>query len=392
MPTTSCERSPGKRRGATVVILILGLFTLICFVALAVDVGHIVTAQTDLQRCADATALAALWEYGKGLAEEGLDPDLSEAAIHQQCAGLANTEAVLLANDNYVCKDRVFLPNSDIRWGQLTDFDDPHESLDASNPGEFNATEVVVRRSTGVNGPISLFFARVMGEEGFESQASATAAMVRNISGFRPPSDGTNLGILPIALDLQTWLELLDGEGDDDWSWNPSTKTISEGSDGIPEANLYPTKKGGAPGNRGTVDIGSSGNSTNDIERQILHGISAGDLAHHGGKLQLDANGELILNGDTGISAGIKDALSSIIGKGRVIPIFSHVVGPGNNADYTIVRFAGVRILAVKLTGPNSSKRVTIQPAVVPMKGVIPATPGSGIRSEFVFSHVFLIR
>ena len=74
-------------------------------------------------------------------------------------------------------------------------------------------------------------------------------------------------------------------------------------------------------------------------------------MAQIGGSLQFNASGVLHLNGDTGISAGVKDELASIIGQPRIIPIFSSVVGPGNNADYTIVKFVGVRILAVKLTG-----------------------------------------
>src|SRR5690606_12049527 len=122
----------------------------------------------------------------------------------------------------------------------------------------------------------------------------------------------------------------------DDWTWNAANETISAGSDGVLEVNLFPQGTG-SPGNRGTVDIGSSNNSTADIARQIVHGISAQDLAHHGGRLEFDEDGELELNGDTGISAGVKDELASIRGEPRLIPIFSKVVGPGNNAQYTIV-------------------------------------------------------
>src|SRR4029453_10300558 len=120
-----------------------------------------------------------------------------------------------------------------------------------------------------------------------------------------------------------------------------------------------------------TVDIGSSNNSTSDINRQILDGVSPEDLAYHGGKLELDSNGELNLNGDTGISAGVKDELASIKGKPRIIPIFREVHGPGNNADYTIVAFVGIRIVDVKLTGSMSSKRLLVQPALMITRGAI---------------------
>lgn len=66
---------------------------------------------------------------------------------------------------------------------------------------------------------------------------------------------------------------------------------------------------------------------------------------------KLDDNGELFLNGDTGISAGVKNELASIKGEPKLIPLFNQVNGPGNNATYSIVKFVGVRLMQVKLTG-----------------------------------------
>ena len=99
----------------------------------------------------------------------------------------------------------------------------------------------------------------------------------------------------------------------------------------------------------------------------------------------------MALNGDPGISAGVKDELASIKGKPRIIPVFESVSGPGNNATYVIVKFAGVRIMDVKLTGSMSSKRVIIQPASVKARGAIPATDGTP-RSDFIYSPVWLVR
>jgi hypothetical protein len=195
--------------------------------------------------------------------------------------------------------------------------------------------------------------------------------------------------LLPFALDLDTWNDLMAGNASDDWTYNPETGAVTCGSDGIKEVNLYPQGTG-CPGNRGTVDIGGSNNSTSDIARQIVDGVSPDDLAHHGGSLEFDACGELELNGDTGISAGVKDELASIIGDPRMIPIFSEVVGPGNNADYTIVKFAGIRIMEVKLTGKMSSKRLIIQPCNIVADGVIPS-PVEG-QGEFIYTPVRLIR
>lgn len=73
-----------------------------------------------------------------------------------------------------------------------------------------------------------------------------------------------------------------------------------------------------------------------------------------------------------------------------MIPIFSQVKGPGNNADYTIVKFVGVRIMEVNLTGKMTSKRVIIQPCNIVANGVIPSTVEG--HSNFIYSTVRLIR
>jgi len=118
--------------------------------------------------------------------------------------------------------------------------------------------------------------------------------------------------------------------------------------------------------------------------------VSADDLSYHGGKLELDEYGNLYLNGDTGISAGVKDELASIIGQPKVLPVFRTVTGNGNNATYQIVRFVGVRILSVKLTGSMCKKRVIIQPATVTALGAIPSS--SSGTSNFIYSPGWLVR
>src|SRR5262249_43556628 len=149
--------------------------------------------------------------------------------------------------------------------------------------------------------------------------------------------------------------------------------------DNIPEVKLYPLDNGsnssGNPGslpsgNFGTVDIGSPSNSTADISRQIREGPNATDLSYFpNSTIELDRTKSppsLILQGDTGISAGVMDDLVSIIGKPRIIPLYMPpVTGPGDNARFTIVAWAGVTVLEVDLTGSLESKHVTIQPCFV---------------------------
>ncbi|MEK7839296.1 MAG: hypothetical protein AAB328_15080, partial [candidate division NC10 bacterium] len=178
----------------------------------------------------------------------------------------------------------------------------------------------------------------------------------------------------------------------DNYAYDPVTGAVTAGQDGINELNLYPG--GGAsqlpPGNFGTVDIGNPNNSTADLSRQIRDGVSADDLAYFGGELALGPDGTLEFTGATGLSAAIKDDLTAIKGLPRAISLFSSVTGPGNNSVFTIVGFAGIRILDVKLTGSMSSKQVIIQPAYV-VDAAAMTGPSSG-PSSFVYTPVHLVR
>jgi Flp pilus assembly protein TadG len=378
-----------RRRGNILVLTAFLMIFMMALVAFAVDWGYLLAVRTELQRSADAAALAAALE----LIEEDT---LTDSLAIQRIIANAREKAVDLAARNLVGSlPPVVDPNAanslegDVLVGYLSDFSSPAASISYSNLSEVNAVTVHVGRTARRNGEVSLFFGPLLGYDEMAVEGHATAAFLSNISGFRIPSEGGNIGILPIALDEQTWNAMLLGMASDDWAWDPETRTVQPGSDGIREVNLFPQGTD-SPGNRGTVDIGSPNNSTDDIARQILHGASPEDMEYHGGKIELDDNGELALNGDTGISAGVKDELTSIIGQPRVIPVYSEVEGPGNNAMYTIVKFVGIRILEVKLTGQQSSKRVIIQPAVVVMQGLIPSALAG--TSQLVYSPVHLVR
>lgn len=372
-----------KRKGNIVVLSALIMIGMICMLAFAIDIGYMMVAETELQRCADAAAIAATWDL---IDENALSGNADAAAT----AATARATAQEFAGHNVVLKGDPTLPNNDVLVGYMADPTDPIAQVDYGNTMAPNAVHVTVRRSDQLNGKVPFYFGPIIGKSDVSLQAEATAALVYNIRGFRAPANGENLGILPIALDLDTWNDVVAGIGTDDWSWDKENEEVVAGSDGILEANLYPQGTG-SPGNRGTVDIGSSNNSTTVIARQITDGLTPEDLEFHGGSLEFDENGVMYLNADTGISAGVKDELLSIKGKPRVIPVFSSISANGNNANYTIVYFVGIRVMDVKLTGQMSSKRVIIQPANVVAPGGIPS-PSTIPQSQFVYSTVWLVR
>jgi Flp pilus assembly protein TadG len=362
------------------------------FTALAVDVGFMTQTKAQMQAAADACALAAAlempagWGAGKVLTSTQVDSAGKSAA--QTVASLHRVGEQASA---YVDGAR------DVRFGQRTQ-NAQGNWVETWGATPYNMVEVTIRRdqpwtsgsATRGDQQLPLFFARALGNQTASLTAKATAVLSPGNGFYIPPGSGAIAPLLPLAMDEQTWNNLINnGVGSDNYRYN-NNGTVSPGADGIKEVSLYPASNGSLPsGNRGTVDIGSPNNSTADLSRQIRYGVNESDLAYFGGKLQIPPGGTLALNGDTGLSAGIKDDLAAIIGQPRAIPVFVSVSGPGNNATYQISKFVGIRIMYVKLTGSPSQKSVVIQPAPV-FDGTILRAPGA-LQPDSIMTSLQLI-
>jgi hypothetical protein len=297
-------RLRGNRRGNTLVLCAILMVVLFGLVAFAVDIGYVLTARSQLQTSADAAAMAACWELvdENSYAEDWEGPDEArETASLFAAMNLVAGAAPALQNAN----DQA----GDVLVGHLDNPHDPSAVMTYNNPGEFNAVQVRVRRHGDQNGEVGLHFARVLGINSLPLEAQATAALVKHIRGFRlPPQSPDKIMILPITLDRPTW-ESYTGAGtgfSDDWTYDPATKTVTAGPDGIREINLYP-EGAGSSASRGTVDIGGH-DDLGDVARQIVQGVNAADLAYHGGKLELDSGGQLSLGGQNGVSTSLQES------------------------------------------------------------------------------------
>lgn len=381
------QSKQSRRRGVVVVLTVVMLVAFCALVALAVDLGYLTLARTQLQGAADASALAGAWDMLHGRLTTPPTPST-------QSQSAARLSARDYATRHFVAGATLpMLPDGDITFGRI----DLTAGLSAplvttGDPTRFNAVQVRVRRTSDVNGEVPLFFARVMGINTSQTQAAATAAFSDSIKGVKTPGEGQTVMLFPIALNKTRWDELMAGGGTGDhWKWNEQSKAVSPGSDQVLEANLYPQAIGAA-GNSGTIDIGNPNNSTAELSRQIRYGLNAHDLSYYpNGEFVLGPNGSTTTTGDTGISAGIKDDLAAIVGQTRVVPVFDYVSGNGNNATYRIVKFVGMRIMAVKLTGNLSDRYLIVQPADIQLDGGVPG-PGTE-TSEYIYSkYAWLVR
>jgi Flp pilus assembly protein TadG len=383
------HRQRAARRGAVVILAALLMVFLIGMVAFAVDLGKIKWVRTELQAAADSAALAGASRLLDRDALMGFGNLVQEtAAVRDEAVRFA---ALNKGGDLYLTLDRndLNLPDGDIVLGYLENPRDQGSSMQLVTPKPYNSVKVRVHRDTVRNGSLPLLFAPVLGTNTANLSATATATFeVVGVTGFRFPNDATAKSkLLPFALDVETWKkQVIEGRGPDDWSYNPNTGFVQRGSDNIKEVELFPL--GLESGNFGTIDIGSANNSTSDIERQILHGPNQADFNHYpGGKFELGPNGVVVTGGDTGISGGMKNSLEAIIGQPRILPLYKSVDGPGNNAEYTIIAFAGIIITDVQLTGNDEDKRIIIQP-----EWVIDATAVGGKPDVLQVGFAFLVK
>jgi Flp pilus assembly protein TadG len=184
------EANPGRRRrrdrrGVAMVTVLVALVALIAAGALAIDVGLVWAARTQLQNATDAAALAG----GANLIDKS-GPSVTltdaEAAVLDQ-AGL---------NPSVAAPGGVVVDTADITYGHW-DLDtrtfDP--SVDLSDPEAVNAVDVVTRSDGAINSPVPAFMARILGRQSFAVQAQATSYL-----GFAGRVGPGKLD-LPIAID-----------------------------------------------------------------------------------------------------------------------------------------------------------------------------------------------
>jgi len=379
------SRQTQRRRAGSVVVLSSRLMiAMIGILAFAIDIGYIALVRTQLQLSADASAMAAagvMLDYRKP--PSALDPYVVQTLARDAAERYAGLNAVAGLSPDLAADEVVF--------GRLNLSSGPDAGMTFNNPVAFNACRVRVSRSSALNGEVPYFFIRALGLNSFASSAEATAAFSDNFSGFKlPPDSDATLPILPFAIHQSSWDALMAGYAFDFWRWDELSESVRFGFDGVKELNLYPQNTG-SPGNFGTIDIGNHNNSTRDISRQIVHGISTADLEYLGGSYALGEDGTLSINADTGISAAMKDELQSIVGQTRIISIFNNISRSGNRAQYTIVGFAGIRVMHVDMTGAVANRHVLVQPAQVEVVGGIPSDDGEQ-HTYYLQSPVRLVR
>ena len=345
-------------KGTILILTALLLVALLGLTALAVDIGVIATAQAQLKTVTDAAALAGARQL---VSERRLSTTITDL---QPEIAAAKTQALATGNANFVLSHSPGLELANVQVGYLTPGPAGRTAaLDQSNQLNFNSVQVSASTT------VPALFSAIFGSNGSNVTVSSTATVGLYQVGYTQ-------SLLPIAMNLSSYNNIISNIGGDQYSFNssnynpPSSNGVTLGKDGAVESVVYPVGSGLA-GNWGTINIGVGNNSTKTLGMQITNGITPAQLA-------TEWSSENVLSlphtfsANPGISAGIKDDLASIIGKPVAIPVYDSSGGTGNNAWYQVTAFLPGRIVAVDMKG--NDKYVIVQPAILDDSSTTPNT------------------
>jgi Flp pilus assembly protein TadG len=154
-------KGPARRRGNIVVLSAFLIVAMLAMAAFAVDLGYIADAKNELQRSADAGALAAAARL----------PNTSQAVA-----------AAMNCTNNNKTSITPALKAQDIVFGfwdrDTATFHNPRPS---GRP--YNSVKITLRRTTANGNPLNLFFGRVLGKHSADVTATAIAYGDRGLCG-----------------------------------------------------------------------------------------------------------------------------------------------------------------------------------------------------------------
>ena len=149
-----------KRRGAVAVFLAISLVVLLGMAALAVDASMMYTAKAELQRTADAAALAGTWALLDDRRIIGDQSAFTNARYDASAYGGLNS---IMSQELDIDENSGNASDGDIVIGFLADPDDGVQSLSFVDPAQFNSVQVRARKDDERNGSLSRSFARMCG-------------------------------------------------------------------------------------------------------------------------------------------------------------------------------------------------------------------------------------
>jgi len=367
-----------RRNGAVLVIVAVSIMVLIGFAAIVADVGVMYNARQDLQRTADASALAGvsalvgdnMMKVIMGTADAGTFPAIEQNIIDRS--------QDIHKRNPFLNGGQVIAELEDIKYGFINIYSGTSPIETGVPQEDINAVYVISKKEEGhTNGAMPLFFAAIFGKHSTNISASAVAAFDTRFERFIIDTPGA-ANLIPFTIHEDAY-EQEYNYGGDNYAYDDGT--VSRSPDGIREIRLYPYPLSGSgyeegDGNFGVLNVGTE-NQGIDAERvQIENGISGQDLIDEIGTDELSFEneaGESItydMTGSPGLEASLKDVIEPKIGD--IVGFFTHnhVILSGSNATYTVTGLKFGRVMDIKLTGSPDQKGFYIQPVIYSGGGI----------------------
>ena len=169
-----------RTEGAVAAMTAIGLVAATAFIALSIDLGHLYVAKNELQRAADAGALAG----ARGLL--AIPPGTTgPVEINPDCArALAFTNRVV--QENHTDGAALALPESDVIFGKWDATAKSFEAIGCSNPHLVTAVKVITRKDSTANNPVLFDFSGVMTGGAKSQDLSASSVALTGYAGSAP--------------------------------------------------------------------------------------------------------------------------------------------------------------------------------------------------------------
>ncbi|WP_166825017.1 pilus assembly protein TadG-related protein [Thalassoroseus pseudoceratinae] len=357
------------------------LLILMIVFALLIDSIWLDNAQLELQQSTDAAALAAAAE----LAHDDLLRDDPNWVTRLEAARQSAAE---IARLNLVGGRSLRLDTSedgDLWFGRLVTNDEGRTTFISTD----TAPRTVVvngRQSLKKGNPIGLLLQDAVGNATGELKIRSEASIDNFVIGVRPLPATTVPG-LPLAINLNaeyddrlSWESAIDlGLGEDNWSYDPVTRSVSNTPDGIKEI-IIRSKANDEDATEANLQLVDLNTELSDLPlyHQIQDGWTAKALEQFGGQLVLaddtiEAVSSAVINDD------VQESLDLVKGEARIVLLYDQITPSGSNGFGTvrIAGFAAGRIVAI-IRKPDDSCEITFQPAVIATR--------TAVRADGVYS------
>ncbi|MFK7777834.1 MAG: hypothetical protein QM501_06885 [Gimesia sp.] len=364
------------RRGIITPLAAMVLLVVLAGISLIVNRLWLDAASLEVTTCIETAVLAAGQEL---VADELLKENPDYETLMERAEKAANKAIVL----NTVAGQRIGIPltkGTNLFFGKSVPVGDSGVKRFLQTDHQPISVQLKIHQKGRLNNPVADFMSEFSSSKPETTGVQIEASINNHVIGIRP-FDNVSVPAFPLAIlkndpsgkHTETWeLQIDQKKGKDEYRFNPDTKTVTRGSDGIPEIRLTGKPRRGniSDANMQILDFGSRHNSES-VERQILSGLTKQDLKHFHGELIFNA-GPIQVKCSPEIEDNEQDAFQKMTGQCRICFLYDHVETLSRTytglADCT--NMVAGRIMSIKRL-ENQTCEIVLQPGVMTTRTAI---------------------